>query len=154
MKLAIKDEEPVPSCALVTESSYASAPCSLPQIWPPHRLLCLLFRLFHFACQSISLGLNTLLSSLAGSLGLGTFGVHLISESALTLLLGLGLVDLSTHIVNMLTALVFVISTYVLNQRTLVLECVTLAQVVEFVVKVLVDFASGTILDEETTEDS
>jgi hypothetical protein len=35
-----------------------------------------------------------------------------------------------------------------------VLECVTFAQVVEFVVKVLVDFASGTILDEEATEDS
>src|SRR3984957_15394227 len=119
----------------------------------PQRLLCLLFRLFHFACQGISLGLNTLLSSFAGSLGLGTFGVHLLPENALTLLLGLGLVDLSTHIVNMLIALVFVISTYVLNQRTLVLECVTLAQVVEFVVKVLVDFASGTILDKETTED-
>jgi hypothetical protein len=127
---------------------------SPPQIWPPHRLLCLLFRLFHFACQGISLGLNTLLSSLAGSLGLGTFGVHLLPENALTLLLGLGLMDLSTHIVNMLTALVFGKSTYVLNQRTLVLECITLTQVVEFVVKVLVDFASGAILDEETTEDS
>ena len=93
----------------------------------PIILLCLLFRLFHFPCQGISLGLNTLLSSLAGGFGLGTFGVHLLPENALTLLLGLGLVDLSTHIVNMLTALVFVISTYVLNQRTLVLECVTLA---------------------------
>jgi hypothetical protein len=54
----------------------------------------------------------------------------------------------------MLTALAFGKSTYVLNQRTLVLECVTLAQVVEFVVEVLVDFAGGAILDEETTEDS
>ena len=41
-----------------------------------------------------------------------------------------------------------------LDEGTLVLEGVTLAQVVEFVVKVLVDFASGAILDEETTEDS
>ena len=63
------------------------------------------------------------------------------------MLLGLGLVDLSTHIVNMLTALVFVISTYVLNQRTLVLECVTLAQMIQLVVKVFVDLASGAILD-------
>jgi len=35
-----------------------------------------------------------------------------------------------------------------------VLECVTLAQVVEFVVKVFVDLACGTILDEETAENS
>jgi hypothetical protein len=41
-----------------------------------------------------------------------------------------------------------------LNQRSLMLECVTLAQVVEFVVKVLVDFACGTIFDKETAEDS
>jgi hypothetical protein len=47
-----------------------------------------------------------------------------------------------------------VFSTYVLDQRTLVLECVTLAQVVEFVVKMLVDFACGTILDKKAAEDS
>ena len=41
-----------------------------------------------------------------------------------------------------------------LNQCSLVLEGVTLAKVVELVVKVLVDFAAGTILDEKTTEDS
>jgi hypothetical protein len=120
----------------------------------PHRSLCLLFRLFRFACQGISLGLNTLLSSLAGSLGLGTFGVHLLPEYALTLLLGFGLVDLLTRIVSMRTVLMFVTSTYVLNQRTLVLECITLAQMVEFVVEVLVDFASGAVLDKKTTEDS
>jgi hypothetical protein len=39
------------------------------------------------------------------------------------------------------------------NQRTLVLEGITLAEVVEFVVKVLIDFACGPILDKETAED-
>jgi hypothetical protein len=34
------------------------------------------------------------------------------------------------------------------------LEGVTLAQVVKLVVKVLIDLAAGTVLDEETTEDS
>jgi hypothetical protein len=34
------------------------------------------------------------LSSFAGSLGLGTLGVHFFLEGTLTLLLGLGLVDL------------------------------------------------------------
>ena len=38
--------------------------------------------------------------------------------------------------------------TYVLDEGTLVLECVTLAQVVELVVEVLVDLAGGTVLDE------
>lgn len=37
--------------------------------------------------------------------------------------------------------------TYVFNQSPLVLECVTLAQVVELVVKVLIDLARGAILD-------
>jgi hypothetical protein len=46
------------------------------------------------------------------------------------------------------------ISTYVLDQCSLVLEGVTLAQVVEFVVKVFVDLAAGTVLDQKTTEDS
>ena len=46
------------------------------------------------------------------------------------------------------------ISTYVLNQCSLVLEGVTLAQVVKLVVKVLVDLAAGTVLHEKTTEDS
>ena len=41
-----------------------------------------------------------------------------------------------------------------LNQRSLVLESVTLAEVVECVVQVLVDLAAGTILDEETAEDA
>lgn len=41
-----------------------------------------------------------------------------------------------------------------LNQSTLVLESVTLAQVVELVVEVLVDLAGGTVTDEQTTEDT
>jgi hypothetical protein len=35
----------------------------------------------------------------------------------------------------------------VLNQRSLVLEGVTLAEVVEFMVEVLVDLTAGTVLD-------
>jgi len=45
-------------------------------------------------------------------------------------------------------------STYVLDEGTLVLEGVTLAQVVELVVEVLVDLAGGAVLDEQTTEDT
>ena len=41
-----------------------------------------------------------------------------------------------------------------LNQCSLVLEGVTLAQVVELVVQVLVDLAAGTILDEKTAENT
>lgn len=44
--------------------------------------------------KSLPLGRDTLLPPLAGSLGLGTLGVHLLLEDPLTLLLGLGLVDL------------------------------------------------------------
>jgi hypothetical protein len=45
-------------------------------------------------------------------------------------------------------------STYVFNESTLVLERVTLGEVVELVVEVLVDLAGGAVLDEETTEDT
>lgn len=41
-----------------------------------------------------------------------------------------------------------------LDEGALVLEGVTLAQVVELVVEVLVDLAAGTVLDEETAEDT
>ena len=41
-----------------------------------------------------------------------------------------------------------------LNESALVLEGVTLAQVVELVVEVLVDLAGGTVLDQETAEDT
>ena len=44
--------------------------------------------------------------------------------------------------------------TNVFNESTLVLEGVTLAQVVELVVEVLVDLAGGTVLDEETAENT
>jgi hypothetical protein len=54
----------------------------------------LLLGLLFLADKSISLGEDTLLSSFAGSLGLGTLGVHFFLEGTLTLLLGLGLVDL------------------------------------------------------------
>jgi hypothetical protein len=59
-----------------------------------HHLLRLLLCLLQLTGQSISFGLDTLLSSLAGSPGLGPFGVHLLLENALTLFLGLGFVDL------------------------------------------------------------
>lgn len=41
-----------------------------------------------------------------------------------------------------------------LNQRSLVLEGVTLAQVVKPVVEVLVDLSRGTVLDEKTAENT
>lgn len=44
--------------------------------------------------------------------------------------------------------------TYVLDEGTLVLEGVTLAQVVELVVEVLVDLAGGAVADEQTTENT
>jgi hypothetical protein len=40
------------------------------------------------------------------------------------------------------------------DQSALVLEGVSFAQMVEFVIQVLVDLAGGTILDEKTAEDS
>jgi hypothetical protein len=45
-------------------------------------------------------------------------------------------------------------ATYVLNEGTLVLEGVTLAEVVELVVEVLVDLAGSAVLDQQTTEDT
>ena len=44
--------------------------------------------------------------------------------------------------------------TYVFDKGTLVLERVTLAQMVELVVEVFVDLATGAVLDEQTAEDS
>lgn len=41
-----------------------------------------------------------------------------------------------------------------LDEGTLVLEGVTLAQVVELVVQVLVDLAGGTVADEQATENT
>ena len=44
--------------------------------------------------------------------------------------------------------------TYMLDESTLVLEGVTLAKMVEFVVEVLVDLAGGPILHKKTAENS
>lgn len=91
--------------------------------------------LLGLADQSVALGLETLLTPLTESLVLGTLGIHLLLEDTLTVTLSLGLLD-------------------VLNESALVLEGVTLAQVVELVVKVLVDLASSTVADEEATENT
>jgi hypothetical protein len=116
-----------------------------------HLCLGLLFLLV--ALQYLSLGLHTLLSPLTGSLGLSTLGVHLVLENLLTRLLGLGLVDL--HVMSVyLHVEIEGDATYVLNKGTLVLEGVTLGQVVELVVEVLVDLAAGPVLDQQTAEDS
>jgi len=91
--------------------------------------------LFLLSKLSLLLSHDPLQLSLTGCLGLRTLGIHLLLEDSLTRLLGLGSVD-------------------VLNQCSLVLEGVTLAQVVEFVVKVLVNLAAGTVLDKQTTENT
>ncbi len=54
----------------------------------------LLFLGLLFTSKRISLALDSLLSPLAGGLGLRTFGIHFFLEDSLTLLLGFGLVDL------------------------------------------------------------
>jgi hypothetical protein len=91
--------------------------------------------LLSLANKSVALGLDALLSSLTESLVLGTLSIHLLLEQTLTLSLSLGLLD-------------------VFNQTTLVLEGVTLGEVVKLVVEVLVDLAGGTVADEETTENT
>jgi len=83
----------------------------------------------------LTLLLHTLLSPLPRRLGLRTLGVHLLLDGSVASLLGLGLVD-------------------VLNEGTLVLEGVTLGEMIELVVEVLVDLAGGTVLDEKTAEDT
>jgi hypothetical protein len=45
-------------------------------------------------------------------------------------------------------------STHVFNKSTLVLEGVTLAEVVQLVVEVLVDLAGSAVLDKKTAEDA
>jgi hypothetical protein len=61
---------------------------------PSFKLLLRLDFLLGLTSQSISLGLNAFLSPLTGSLGLRALGVHLLLENPLTLLFGLGFVDL------------------------------------------------------------
>lgn len=85
--------------------------------------------------KGFPLGGNSLLLALTGGLGLGTLGVHLLLQGLLAGLLGLSTVD-------------------VLDEGALVLEGVTLAGVVQLVVEVLVDLSGGTVLDEETAEDT
>jgi hypothetical protein len=93
------------------------------------------------------------LPSFTGSLGLRTLGVHLFLEDSLTLLLGLGLVDLQ-RAVSFKNNVIRGRFSYVFDQCTLVLEGVTLAELVQFVVKVLVDLASGAVLDQKTSENT
>lgn len=129
-----------PSCVL----SASSTPCFL--------ALLLLLRplvLLVSSKRCIPLLLDTLQLPVAGSLGLVALGLHLLLQDTLTLLLGLGLVDLmrqeSGDLSN--TPSQTTGSAYMLNQRTLVFECVTLAQMVELVVEVFVDLARGPIFD-------
>lgn len=98
---------------------------------------------------------DSLLATLASSLGLLSLGVHLLLEDTLAGLLGLGLVDLRKQSEFMsMTTRVYMSNTYVLNKGALVLESVTLGRVVKLVVEVLVDLAGSTVLDEQTTEDT
>ena len=91
------------------------------------RLLLVLLDLLHLTSQGISLGLDSLLSSLAGGLGLVTHGVHLVLQGLVTLLLGLRSVYLYARRLDCSWKVVVECFTYMLNQGTLVLECVTLA---------------------------
>jgi len=95
----------------------------------PSNLLGLLL----LADESVALGSLALELALASGLGTGTLGVHLLLDGLLASLLGLGTVN-------------------VLNEGTLVLEGVTLGEVVKLVVEVLVDLAGSTVLHEETAE--
>jgi len=99
------------------------------QILPMRKMRHLLsLSLFHFAKHGSLLGLGSLNLAFTSSLGLVSLEVHLLLQVGFTGLLSLGSVD-------------------VLDQRTLVLEGVTLRKVVEFVVEVLVDLAASTVLD-------
>ena len=62
-------------------------------------------------------------------------------------LLSLGLVDLCGMSVTSADRVMMSWSTYVFNESTLVLEGVTLGEVVQLVVEVLVDLSGGTVLD-------
>ena len=64
------------------------------------RDLFLLRILLHLAGQRIPLCLDTLLSPLARCLGLVALGLHFLLQNTLTLLLGLGLVDLCKECVR------------------------------------------------------
>jgi hypothetical protein len=91
------------------------------------------------------------LSPLTRRLGLRTFGIHFLFECSLTGSFGLRFMDLD-GIGSAPRRYAWVdFSDYMFNQSPLVLESVTLAKVVEFVIKMLVNLACSTILDEETS---
>lgn len=111
--------------------------------------------LLRLSSRSVPLGIDTLQSSLTGGLGLRTLSIHLLLEDALALLLSLGLVNLKAfrqH--NAPNADQIFQNTYMFNQSALVFEGVTLAQLVQLVVQVLVNLAGGAVLDEETAENA
>jgi len=81
------------------------------------------------------LGVNSLNLSLTGSLSLCTLGIHLLLQDPLSCLLGLGTVNM-------------------FDECSLVLECVTLAEVVQLVIEVLVNLPASTVLHEKTTKNT
>lgn len=85
--------------------------------------------------ESLSLLLNSLLSSLSSSSVSGSSGLSLLLQRLLTSSLSLSLDD-------------------VLNQSSLVLEGVTLGRQVQAVVQVLVDLASISVLSQQSSQDS
>jgi hypothetical protein len=70
-----------------------------------------------------------ILSPLTSRLGLCTLGIHFLLENALTLLLGFGLVDLFLR-VSILQSHRLDVTTYMFNESTLVLERITLAEMI------------------------
>jgi len=104
--------------------------------------------------KSVALLLEPVLSPLAGSLGLGALGVHLLLEDTLTGLLGLGLVDLYQCEFPICGLGMEDRKTHVLDEAPLVLESVALARVVQLVVEVFVDLTGSTVLDEQATENT
>jgi len=69
------------------------------------------------------------------------------------LLLGLSLVDLDnvSHLPDVVCGRR---TTYMLDECALVLEGVTLAELIELVVEMFVDFSSSTVLDKKASQDS
>ena len=61
--------------------------------------------------------------------------------------------DLTSLSVNYIFCNVYV-DTYVFNKSTLVLEGITLAELVQLVVEVLIDLAGRSVLDKESAQNS
>ena len=106
--------------------------------------------------QSIPFSIQAILSSFTGSPVLGTFGIHLLLEETLTLSLGFGSLDLFFALLALTvpSTLDGMANSYMFNKSTLVLESVTLAQMIEFMVEVLVNLSRGTITSKQTTENT